>query len=126
MNPERSPSDIAVEWIEAWTVENSHGRKRSCCELDFSLLQQQPYLCLDAIQEILNRIPADPNNQYFKVLAAGPLEDLLEAHGELLVDQIEILARRSPAFRLLLNGVWPGTIKPKVLDRLSKYRVSPW
>ena len=60
------------------------------------------------------------------VLAAGPLEDLLSYNGDHVVDQVDLLARRDPSFRLLLNGVWDSSIAPDVLSRLEKYRGSRW
>lgn len=40
-------------------------------------------------------------------IAAGPLEDLIEKHGQTVIEQIETLARDSARFRFLLSGVWP-------------------
>jgi hypothetical protein len=40
------------------------------------------------------------------VLAAGPLEDVLEAHGPRVIGKLEQLAKVDPKFRLLLSGTW--------------------
>ncbi len=95
-------------------------------DLDWDLPQSDPWLCLDAIVEVLARIPADPSNRHIQVLAAGPLEDLLRYHGGKVVDRIEALARQQPAFRMLLNGVWGKRIDPDVMARLARYRSQAW
>lgn len=40
------------------------------------------------------------------VIAAGPLEDLLEAHGPLVIPHLEKIAKIDPRFRLMLSGTW--------------------
>ena len=41
------------------------------------------------------------------MIAAGPLEDLIAAHGAALIDTIERRARQAPRFRYALTGVCP-------------------
>ena len=125
--PDQRAVSIAIEWIEKWSPGNSvKGDDWRVSALDDDLPSDDPELCLAAIAEVLERIPGDPANRHFQVLAAGPLENLLAYSGEQCVDQVELAARQSPSFRLLLNGVWPSRIKPRVLDQLSKYRNAPW
>jgi hypothetical protein len=38
-------------------------------------------------------------------VAAGPLEDLLHKHGDVVIDRVELHARTDPKFRLALTGV---------------------
>jgi hypothetical protein len=118
-------AEIAIGWIEKWS-----GPKPATTEtdndLDWVLPRSNPRLCLDAILEVLARIPADAANHHFQVLAAGPLEGLLVHHGRAFVDEVEILARRSPEFRLLLNGTWHSQMEKDVVERLRKYRASGW
>ena len=123
----RSPSAIAEEWIERWsTPDASAGGTAEASVLDRELPREQPDLCLAAIQEVLGRIDASSPNQLLGVLAAGPLEGLLNYNGDAVVAQVDLLARRDPGFRLLLNGVWDSGIKPDILARLAKYRSNPW
>jgi hypothetical protein len=58
--------------------------------------------CWVAILEILSRGPPDKG---IGILAAGPLENLIEASGPEFIDRIEREARHSGAFRHLLRGV---------------------
>jgi hypothetical protein len=59
--------------------------------------------CWSVILEVLSR---DPPQSVLDVLAAGPLEDLIDHHGAAFIERIEVMARQQPAFRRLLRGVW--------------------
>ena len=124
----RPPSVIAEEWIEKWSAPEvpavSAGVGASA--LDWELPREQPDLCLATILEVLNRIDTSAPNRLLGLLAAGPLEYLLDHCGDAVVDDVDLLARRDPGFRLLLNGVWDSSIKPDILTRLAKYRGNPW
>ncbi len=120
-----SAKKVASAWIEKWSQPNP-ATAVDDCDLDFDIPRENPNLCLEAILEILEIIPADTSNHHFQVLAAGPLEELLVEHGETYVGRIEELARQRPDFRLLLNGVWDSGIKPEVVKQLSKYWGNKW
>ncbi|MBD9435242.1 hypothetical protein IB223_03965 [Pseudoxanthomonas sp. PXM03] len=122
-----SPEDVASRWIEKWNVDvREHTGESDGYDLDVELPFQHPRLCLDAILLVLPRIPSDSADRHFQVLAAGPLEDLLVHHGQAMIDEIDVLARRSPSFRMLLNGVWTSRIDSAVVERLAKYRSAQW
>jgi len=127
MEANPSPTALAIDWIEKWSSSNAGKTANSAASgLDNEIPRENPRLCLDAIMEILDRIPSDPSDHYFQVLAAGPLEDLLVYNGQVTIDDIELFARQSASFRLLLNGVWSSSINSSVLARLAKYRTNPW
>ncbi len=46
-------------------------------------------------------------------VAAGPLEDIVRAHNDALGDRILDAARRSPAFRQALTGMWGWASLPE-------------
>ena len=123
----RSPDDIAEEWIRAWsgTKLPAIGTGVGASRLDWELQREDPQLCLESIITVLGRIQGS-SSKLLAVLAAGPLEDLLVENGSVVVDQVEVLARRSPEFRLLLNGAWDSRIHPEVLSKLAKYRNQRW
>lgn len=124
---EPSAADVAARWIEKWSIPVAEQSGDSDgYDLDWELPSENPRLCLDAILQILTRIPSDPAGTHFQVLAAGPLEDLLVHHGSRMIEEIDLLARRSPSFRLLLNGVWTSRVDPFVVERLAKYRQAKW
>ena len=113
---------FADEWIEA---RSTHGSLENSV-LDLELPFSNPEVCLDVIVRILEKIEPTTDIELFPVLAAGPLEDLLNEHGETVVNKVEVLAGRSPDFRKLLNGVWDSEVNETVKSRLSKYRDHQW
>ncbi|MFK2877429.1 DUF6869 domain-containing protein [Rhodanobacter hydrolyticus] len=123
----RSPDEIAEEWIRAWsgTEQPAIGVGIGASRLDWELPREEPQLCLESIITVLEHIQGS-SSKLLAVLAAGPLEDLLAKNGSVVVDQVEVLARRSPEFRHLLNGVWDSGIHPEVLSKLAKYRNQRW
>ena len=123
----RSPSALAAEWIENWsTPEGSALGPIEASVLDWALPREQPELCLAAIVEVLRRLESSSSNQLLGVLAAGPLEDLLNHNGNAVMEEVDLLARQDPEFRLLLDGVWGHAINPEILAKLAKYRSNPW
>ena len=43
-------------------------------------------------------------------------------NGGVVVDEVDLLARRVPSFCLFLGGVWDNSIEPGILARLASYR----
>lgn len=78
--------------------------------------------CWSAILAILDKAPPD---SIIGALAAGPLEDLIQYAGPQFIDRIELEARRNPAFRHLLGGVWESST-PDVWTRVSAARSGAW
>lgn len=74
--------------------------------------------CWLAILAILSRNPPEP---VIGVLAAGALEDLIDDYGPQFIDRIELEARRNPAFRHLLGGVWESST-PAIWARIETAR----
>ncbi|MBB5204872.1 hypothetical protein HNQ51_002186 [Inhella inkyongensis] len=72
----------------------------------FDLQREHPEDCWRAILAVLD---LQPSEKVLGMLAAGPLEDLIEDHGEQFIERIEIEARRRSDFRSLLRGVWKSS-----------------
>jgi len=120
------PFEIAEEWIQKWSDPETPAIDPGLeSVLDWELPCEQPTLCLAAILEVLRHIDRSKPSHLLSVLAAGPLENLLNYNGDAVVDEIDSLARTSPQFRLLVNGVWDRDIKPNINARLAKYRGNP-
>lgn len=117
---------IATRWVQKWSTPIALREDSDAPDLDSDVPEEHPMLCLEAILVVLTLIPADPADTRFQVLAASPLENLLVAHGPAMVEAIDVLARRDPAFRRLLNGVWMSSVDAAVTARLEKYRTAPW
>lgn len=79
----------------------------------------------DAWRGILEILRRGPSERVVGVLAAGPLEDLIQDWGLRFIDRIELEARQSPGFRHLLGGVWRSSTQ-EVWARIEKARVSSW
>lgn len=84
----------------------------------FTFSDENPELCWHAIIEILSRQPCE---KVLGMLAAGPLEDLIEFHGPVYIDRIEAAARNDPGFRQLLTGVWESST-PEIWCRVVTAR----
>jgi hypothetical protein len=68
------------------------------------LARMEPGLCLDVV---LAALPLCRQPEEIALIAAGPLEDVIAAHGPALIDRIETEAAASARLRLALSGVWP-------------------
>ena len=119
--------EIAQRWINRWS--SPAGQKTPEAEADdswFELPKENPELCYSVILLVLKSVAVDPANPVFRNLAAGPLEDLLAAHGSSLIERIETEARRNPTFNLLLGGVWQNTMTPQIWGRIQAARLKVW
>ena len=88
----------------------------------FELEMEQPDVIWAAI---LLTIEKTTNQRVIGVLAAGPLEDLIENHGPTWIDRIEVEALRNPKFKHLLGGVWKSST-PEIWGRVEKARGKAW
>lgn len=81
------------------------------------LVQKKPVEAFDMVLEIL--ASTDDESVLFN-LAAGPLEELIQFHGPLVIDSIEREAAKNPKFITLMQGVWvAGT--PEVWARIVAF-----
>lgn len=78
---------------DAWTAD-----------IFFELSEAHPVLGLAAIDAVL---AACETPEEVALIAAGPLEDLIAAHGAALIGAIEARAADSARFTYALTGVWP-------------------
>lgn len=121
--------DLLVDaWINHWEVyEKTKQFPPDPDGIDLWDIQEAPAdFRLRFVLGVLNRIPADADNHLMQVLAAGDLEDLLVDHGPAVIDKIESLAHESPAFNLLLGGVWGRRMAPQIWARVQAYRNEVW
>jgi hypothetical protein len=72
--------------------------------LMLDLARIEPGLCLDVV---LAALPLCRQSEEVALIAAGPLEDVIAAHGAALIGRIEAEAAGSARLRLALSGVWP-------------------
>lgn len=76
-----------------------------------------------ALDLVAALIRAAPDSEGLGLVGAGPLENLVHAHGSALVDGIETLARREPGFAEALAAVWleHGAVDAPVEQRLARW-----
>lgn len=84
-----------------------------------ALIRDHPALGLAATRAAL---AACPHSEAVADVAAGPLEDLIAAHGAALIDEIERLADRAPRFAYALTGVWRRDTAPLLWARIEAAR----
>lgn len=81
-----------------------------------ALIQRKPGLALDAICAVLAACD-DPED--LEIVAAGPLQELMDSHGTDLLTEIDDRANRAPRFRLALSMLWaegggPAMLKARI------------
>ena len=81
----------------------------------------------DAIRLILTLIARAPGDESPVEVGTGPLEDLINGHGDALVDLVEHAARQSPEFAQVLGGapVKQGGLTTESADRLARWLPAP-
>jgi hypothetical protein len=118
-------SRIAEAWIELTRLpENSAQRdgKFWSWERLHELIHQEPETAWRVIQ-IIRREGSD---LVLANLAAGPLEDLLVAHGEQFIDRVEALARQDKQFKKLLGATWQNAMSPGLWKRVKAVAGPSW
>lgn len=63
-----------------------------------------------------------PPGHVLGYLAAGPLEDMVAHFGDYFIERIEDTARRDPAFRDFLHGVWKNRTPDALWERVKAAR----
>ena len=69
---------------------------------------------------ILILVKMAKNKRELSYLAAGPLEDLVDYHGELFIDRIENEVRKNNRFAWTILCVWPGKRNKEIYERFTK------
>jgi hypothetical protein len=72
-------------------------------------------------QFVLSVIDKTDNKQLLSLVAAGPLEDLIDEHGPRFIERVEVLARSNTRFREMLHGVWRSST-PEIWARVESAR----
>lgn len=125
---DRVPSEIAEEWLQVWAESNTPavGPGVGDSILDWELPRDFPEVAWTCILLILEQIGAQAEDRRFAVLAAGPLEDLMDLHGGAFIDRAVAEARCNPRFAQLLGGVWRSEIAESVWERMGAVAKRGW
>lgn len=127
------PSTInkfAEDWIEYWEIRNDPSRNtrtfRKAIETDehplsyvsfqeAETIKNQPEAAWRFILELVARAKSD---LMLAMIAAGPLEDLINQYPDQFIQQIEEEARKDARFRKCLTGVWENGIPTPIWKRM--------
>jgi hypothetical protein len=111
------PQALVADWIRY------HAEKRMPSDPLFAAWEQVDDLIRSDPEQgwslVLELIEAAPDDRVLANVAAGPLEDLLSRSLDQFIDRVELQARRDPAFRRCLTGVWG--LPESARARLTKY-----
>ena len=107
----RLPEDTLEREQRFWSYEQ-------LCEL----VQNDP----ETAWRIIQIIRREGSDLILSNLAAGPLEDLLVAHGDRFIDRIETLAERDAQFKKLLGATWQNSMSPAVWKRIKAVAGPSW
>jgi hypothetical protein len=76
------------------------------------------------IMEMVRRL--DGADVILSNLGAGPLEDLLVAHGDKFIDRVECLAKSDEQFAKLLGVVWKNRMSEEIWKRVKAVAAPSW
>ncbi|CAN7428320.1 hypothetical protein LJR129_002740 [Acidovorax sp. LjRoot129] len=110
---------LAECWIAYWQADKSSPDKEALSwvfDREWDLVRNEPLLAWSMILEILK---LDTSNKIQEVLSAGPLEDLLDKHGYLVIELVEAEAKKNPKFAQLLGGVWESSMAEEIWARVQ-------
>ena len=123
--------DISAQ-ANAWIEMTKLGDQAAddCFDEGFQLnllVQDHPRVGWEVIKQIVSRYAecdpfADRNSEGALILSnlgAGPLESLLNYHGQDFVDDVEIAANNDPAMRWTVSCVWRSRMPHEVWDRVQ-------
>lgn len=86
-------------------------------ELINELTSENPDVAWKFIQRVVSKTE---NSYVLEILAAGPLEGLLSAHGEYVIERVESEAANNPQFRSVLALVWQNLMADSIWERVKK------
>ena len=102
-------------------LEAGYNREESVLSQVFNL-EEEPEECWRFIQ-IAAQLPLSPDQ--LKLLGAGLLENLMDAHGSDFLDRVETAARESGPMQTVVDAVWTMSMDPYVaraFERIQSHR----
>ena len=102
----RDKDNVFIEQDLSWWAEETFQK----------VVHSDPELTWELILQVIRNTDKP---DVLGMLAAGPLEDLVNYHGGLFIDRIEETAKRDDKFREVLDGVWPSSDSP-VRQRIER------
>ena len=110
---------LAQNWVAYWKAGHESPEREELFwvnEREWALVADQPKVAFEMVIEVLR---IDSSDKIQEVLSAGPLEDLLAKHGELIIESVEREAKANQKFAQLLGGVWQNTMADEIWRRVQ-------
>jgi hypothetical protein len=124
---EQEIASFAAHWVQYWKASEDSEIRDSLFwinEKEWDLVKSFPF---QAWRLVLAILELDSSPAIQEVLSAGPLENLLAKHGEVLIEVVEERARTSAVFASLLGGVWQNSMSDAIWSRVqSVWNRSGW
>ncbi|MFZ5798137.1 MAG: DUF6869 domain-containing protein [Thermodesulfobacteriota bacterium] len=117
---------LAESWIRMHHAEkDSHGYNENFWAYNklCDLCDDEPIICFEVINKIRS---LDGSDVILSNLAAGPLEDLLSQHGELIINKIEKLTEHDNQLKKMLGAVWKDSISDSIWKRIQAVASPSW
>lgn len=118
-----APQTVAQAWLDLQLKKMSDAERRVSewvnDALDLAIYHDAEY-ALQIIEAIHH---LDPRQETAELFAAGPLENLLTFQGAAIIDRIEKIASKDPAFAFVLGGVYRRSMPDPIWERILKVRV---
>lgn len=112
-------SHTAEAWLGYWNAAVDSPTRETLSWVGnrvWDLLNREP----DALWQLILLIHRrDQSPAIQQILSAGPLEDLLTAHGLVFIERIEREAMADRSFARLLGGVWKNRMSEDVWERVQ-------
>jgi hypothetical protein len=118
--------NIADAWIKLHHLpEESEERERNFWAFMRlrELIRDDPEAAWSVIGKMLER---DTSDAILSNVGAGPLEDLLVAHGARFIDRIEKRADGDATFKKVLGTVWKNAMSEDVWQRVKAVAAPSW
>jgi hypothetical protein len=123
---ERGIGEIAASWIALHRLAEESPEREALfwafCSAH-ELVIEDPEKGWAMIEEIRR---LDGSDLILSNLAAGPLEDLLVAHGEQLIERIEAACGRDQQLKRLLGATWQNDMADALWARIKAIAAPSW
>lgn len=81
------------------------------------LCSQQPFLALEILNQLVH---ATKDAKVLTMVACGPVEDLLNLHGELIIEDLAKMVQKGSYLRHSIFEIWPYVRSEAVQRRLQE------
>lgn len=123
------PEPTLDAWVDAF-IEINMSDEHTVTDLDHPLAwaNQRTMFVLQPVdfetmwRFVTTVLARKPPECVLGCLAAGPLEDMIAHFGDCFIERVEETARRDPAFRRLLHGVWKNRTPDALWARVEAAR----